>query len=87
MVAGAKSIRIHGQDIPVRAEVANLETLSAHADYAEILGWLKMFREPPRTTYLTHGEPHAADQLRQHIERMLRWKCSVPDYKDTVTVA
>ena len=86
LVAGAKTIRIHGEDIPVGAEVANLETLSAHADYAEILEWLKAFREPPRVTYLTHGEPKAADQMRQHIERTLNWQCVVPDYRDTVTI-
>jgi metallo-beta-lactamase family protein len=87
MVAGAKTVRIHGQDIPVRAEVANLETLSAHADYTEILGWLKSWRRPPRATYLTHGEPHAADRLRQHVERTLGWTCFVPEYKETVAVA
>ena len=87
MVAGAETVRIHGQDIPVRAEVANLETLSAHADYAEILDWLRGFREPPRATYLTHGEPQAADQMRQNIEHALKWECFVPDYRDTVTIS
>lgn len=86
MVRGAKSIRIHGEDVPVRAEVANLETLSAHADYAEILDWLRQFRKPPHATYLTHGEPHASDQLRQRIERSLGWNCQIPDYKETVTI-
>ena len=87
MVAGAETVRIHGQDIPVRAEVANLETLSAHADYAEILDWLRGFRKPPRATYLTHGEPQAADQMRQNIEHALKWECFVPDYRDTVTIS
>ncbi len=86
MVGGADTVRIHGQDVPVRAEVAKLETLSAHADYAEILDWLKVFTRPPRATYLTHGEPHATDQLRQRIERALGWECYVPDYKETVAV-
>lgn len=84
MVAGATSVRIHGQDVPIRAEVANLETLSAHADYSEILQWLGHFRRPPARTYLTHGEPQASDQLRQHIERRLGWNCYVPDYRETV---
>ena len=70
----------------MRAEVANLESLSAHADYAEILDWLKGFRLPPQRTYLTHGEPQASDQLRQRIERQLGWDCYVPDYRETVTV-
>ena len=87
MIGGAETVRIHGQDIPVHAEVANLETLSAHADYAEIIDWLKSFSEPPRATYLTHGEPQAADQMRQHIEQTLKWDCTVPDYRETVTLA
>ena len=87
MVAGAEFIRIHGQEIPVRAEVANLETLSAHADYAEILDWLRDFRHRPQRIYLTHGEPQAADQLRQRIEHDLGWDCYVPDYRETVSIA
>lgn len=87
LVSGAKFIRIHGQDVPVRAAVANLETLSAHADYAEILDWLKNFEQPPQRVYLTHGEPQAADQLRQHIEHKLGWDCQVPEYRETVSIA
>jgi len=40
MTAGADSVKIHGQYVPVRAEIANLDMLSAHADASEILGWL-----------------------------------------------
>jgi metallo-beta-lactamase family protein len=84
MLAGAKDIRIHGQDIPVRAEITALSTLSAHADYAETLQWLNSFRTPPRTTFITHGEPVAADALRQRIERQLGWATHVPEYRESV---
>ena len=86
MLGGAETVRIHGTEIPIRAEVANLETLSGHADYAEILDWLKSFRQAPGNIFLTHGEPAAADRLRQHIEATLGWACSVPDYRETVTI-
>lgn len=79
MLAGAAQIRIHGQDVPVRAEVAALSSLSAHADSAEILAWLGGFRAPPRTTFVTHGEPVAADVLRQAIERGLGWTVRIPE--------
>src|SRR4029450_6318440 len=62
-LGGASEIRIHGQDVPVRAEVAALSTLSAHADSAEILEWLHNFRAAPERTFITHGEPVAADAL------------------------
>lgn len=87
MVNGAEFIRIHGQDIPVRAQVANLESLSAHADYVDILRWLEGFERPPKATFLTHGEPKACDELRQKLEHGLGWNCYVPDYRETVRLA
>jgi metallo-beta-lactamase family protein len=71
----------------VRAEIANLDMLSAHADADEILAWLGNFKAAPRMTFLTHGEPAAADTLRKRIEETLRWPCTVPDYRDTVELA
>lgn len=84
IASGARSIRIHGQDVPVRAEVAMLDDFSAHADAGEILEWLRHFKAPPAATFITHGEPPAADALRQRIERELRWKCHLPYYLETV---
>lgn len=86
MVNGAESIKIHGQYVPVRAEVVRLDNLSAHADYAEILAWLKQFRAPPRRTFITHGEPAAADALRLRIEEQLGWACEVPEYQASVAL-
>ena len=80
MMAGADSIKIHGQYVPVRAQVRNLEMLSAHADTDEILRWLHGFKAPPRMTFVTHGEPVAADALRHRIEEELGWPCLVPDH-------
>jgi len=80
MVAGAEAVKIHGEYVPVRAEVANMESLSAHADYAEILGWLGGFSHPPKMTFITHGEPAAADELRRRIAESLGWECAVPEY-------
>jgi metallo-beta-lactamase family protein len=84
LVGGAQQIKIHGQYLPVRAEVANLEMLSAHADADEIMKWLANFKSPPRTTFITHGEPAAADALRRRIEESLHWECRVPEYLESV---
>ncbi len=86
LVQGAELIKIHGQYVPVRAEVRLLENLSAHADVDEILGWLRGFTRPPRHTFITHGEPEAADALRRRIEEALRWQCTIPDYLERVTL-
>lgn len=84
MLNGAETIKIHGEYVPVRAEIANIDSLSAHADYAEILDWLSHFQAPPRQTFITHGEPQAADALRHRIEEKLGWRTVVPDYLETV---
>jgi len=84
LVGGSDSVKIHGAEIPVRAEVANLDMLSAHADADEILRWLGGFRRPPKTCFITHGEPPAADALRRRIGESLGWNCVVPDYRDEV---
>jgi len=81
LVAGAETVRIHGRDWPVKAEVINLEMLSAHADRDELLDWLGHFERPPRQTFIVHGEPEASDALRQSIERRLGWTCAMPEYR------
>ncbi len=78
LVSGAKTVKIHGAHIPVRAEVANLNMLSAHADRKELLAWLKGMPRPPKGVIITHGEPEAADALRAQIEDELDWPCRVP---------
>jgi len=86
MLDGVDSIKIHGEYVPVRAQVEFISNLSAHADYAEILEWLGGFEAPPKATFITHGEPIAADAMRLHIEEQLHWKTCVPDYLQTVTL-
>jgi len=87
MMAGADSIKIHGEYVPVRAEVRNLDMLSAHADADEILRWLRGFKSRPRTTFITHGEPSASDALRKRIEEELGWTCVVPDHGQQVDLS
>lgn len=87
IVNGAEAIKIHGEYVPVKAEVKVLHSLSAHADYAEIMDWLGHFKTPPKQTFITHGEPAAADALRIRIKETLKWQCSVPDYSERVNLS
>jgi metallo-beta-lactamase family protein len=80
MVSGAEEVKIHGSYIPVRAEIVALGNLSAHADADEIMAWLKGFEKPPRRTFVTHGEPPAADALRLRIQDELGWDVHVPEH-------
>jgi metallo-beta-lactamase family protein len=79
MMAGADKIKIHGEYFPVSAEVRNLEMLSAHADAGEIMRWLRGFETRPKMTFITHGEPVAADALRIRIQDELGWPVTVPE--------
>ncbi len=78
IVAGAGTIKIHGELVPVEAEVANLSMLSAHADSNEIMRWLGTSPEPPRMTFVTHGEAGASQALAERIRQELGWFCTVP---------
>jgi metallo-beta-lactamase family protein len=84
MVAGAPTVKIHGQQVPVRADVVQLDSLSAHADRDELLAWIGALPSAPQRVFVTHGEPVAADALRQAIGERHRWPCSVPEYRDAV---
>lgn len=84
MVAGGKAVKIHGDYVPVRAEVRNLEMLSAHADANEMIEWLKSAPGKPRKTFIIHGEPDAADTMRRRIGEELGWSCAVPEYREEV---
>jgi metallo-beta-lactamase family protein len=83
MLAGAGQVKIHGAYVPIRAEVRNLDMLSAHADADEIMAWLGGFRRPPVRTFVTHGEPAAADALRRRIAEDLGWDVHVPEQGET----
>ncbi|WP_058509161.1 MBL fold metallo-hydrolase RNA specificity domain-containing protein [Legionella steelei] len=83
MIQGETEIKIHGQMVPVKAQVESLSNLSAHADYEELLHWLSHFRKPPKKVFITHGEPQAATSLQAKIEQQFGWTCVVPHYQQT----
>ncbi|MBM3351007.1 MAG: MBL fold metallo-hydrolase [Betaproteobacteria bacterium] len=86
MLDGAESIKIHGEYVPVNAEVQFVSNLSAHADYAEILDWLGGCEVAPKKTFIVHGEPVAADAMRRHIVEKLHWQVDIPEYLATVSL-
>jgi metallo-beta-lactamase family protein len=77
---GAQFVRMHGQEVPVRAEIVVLDQLSAHAGRSELLRWLSGFTAPPRQTFLVHGEPSGLEGLRTGIASRYHWPVIVPGY-------
>lgn len=83
MLEGIKEIKMHGELVPINAQIEVIHNTSAHADYAEILQWLKHFENPPKKTFITHGEPEASAALMSKIEEELGWDCLIPTYNQT----
>ena len=79
LVDGADELKIHGQYVPVRARVVQVQGLSAHADYREMLDWLAQVRLSPRRVFVTHGEPQAADAFRRRLVDTFGWDAVVPE--------
>ncbi len=85
--SGAETVKIHGEQIPCRAEVVDLPNLSAHADWREVIDWMRQIKEPPRMTFITHGEPKAAQAFQSHVREELGWQSEIPAYKEKVELA
>jgi metallo-beta-lactamase family protein len=79
-------VKIFGDLVPIRAQIAALEQFSDHADPPEMLEWLRTFRNQPEATYLVHGEPDASGQLRDLMKKDLRWNVQVAQYLEKVVI-
>ncbi len=84
---GAEAVRIHGEWVPVRAQVETIEGLSAHADADGIQRWLDGFQRPPRRTFVVHGEPQPAQALQAAIAARRRWEVRVPAHDERAALA
>ena len=82
----APEVKIFGDFVPIRAQVAALEQFSDHADPPELLEWLRTFASKPGVTYLVHGEPSASSQLRDLMKKELGWNVQVAEYMERVEV-
>jgi metallo-beta-lactamase family protein len=82
MLDGARTIRIHGMDVPVNAHVEVVSSMSAHADSKEMLHWLRGFKHAPKRTFLVHGEPVAMEALHASITTELKWTVHMPQWKE-----
>lgn len=83
LLGGAKTLKIHGELVPVGADVRVIHNLSAHADQKEIVSWLSHFRIPPKMTFITHGEKASAQALQRNLQTTLKWESRIPDYLET----
>jgi metallo-beta-lactamase family protein len=79
LLEGIHEIKIYGEYYPVKAQIINIQSLSAHADQAELLHWMGAIENKPETVFIVHGEPQASDVLRVKIKDTFGWKCTIPE--------
>ncbi|HKK16331.1 MAG TPA: MBL fold metallo-hydrolase [Gammaproteobacteria bacterium] len=83
ILSGADSIKMHGEYFPVRAKSVFIDGLSAHADYREMAAWLSHLKNPPKRTFIVHGEPQGQDAFRRYLRDELGWRAEIPGHGDT----
>ncbi|GAP54984.1 ribonuclease TTHA0252 [Arthrobacter sp. Hiyo6] len=86
LASGQRQLRIYGEDVRIRAEVIQMESLSAHADSDGLIEWMRAAEAEPRMTYITHGEPESSDALRIRIKRELGWRARVPEHLEAISL-
>ncbi len=86
LIRGERQLKIFGSYVPIQARVEVLHNLSAHADQAELLTWLRTAKKPPARVLLNHGEPAASDALRLRIQEELHIPCDVPFLGEEVAI-
>ena len=84
---GEHEVKVMGQWTPVRCRQERIGGFSAHADWGEVLRWLSGMEGAPRRTFLTHGEPEAADAMAGHIKERYGWTVEVPTYGESFELA
>jgi metallo-beta-lactamase family protein len=87
LLNGAKFLRIHGAEVPVRAQVVEMCQLSAHAGKSELLRWISGIQAPPKRTFMVHGEPSGLTSLRDAIVAQRGWPVTIPDYLQSFDLA
>jgi len=78
LLDGADEIKIFGEYIPVKARIIEIEGLSAHGDYQELIEWLRQSKVSPKRVFVTHGEPSEADAFRRRLVETFSWDTVVP---------
>ena len=86
LVDGKPSVKIFGEEVPVKCKVVNMTSLSGHADRGELFSWMRSFRHKPKIVFTTHGEGENILRFAENIREELGWNVSVPEYLQRVSL-
>lgn len=84
LVDGKPTIRIFGEEVPVRCHIENMSALSGHADRGELFEWMSGFQDAPKITFVVHGENPGMALYAQEIRTRMGWNVMQPDYLESV---
>jgi metallo-beta-lactamase family protein len=84
LLAGKRTLRMHGADHAIRAEVVSITGLSAHGDADDLVRWARSMPRPPRRTFLVHGEADARTVLAARLRAELGWTVDLPEQGEAV---
>ncbi|MEQ8336864.1 MAG: MBL fold metallo-hydrolase RNA specificity domain-containing protein, partial [Cyclobacteriaceae bacterium] len=85
LVEGEKKVRIFGEEVNVKARIANIDGLSAHADQEQLLEWTDEIKDSPKRTFLIHGEKDGMLALKKKLEEK-NWNVTIPEYLESFTL-
>jgi metallo-beta-lactamase family protein len=86
LVDGARKVRIFGEDVRVKATIYTIGGLSAHADQADLINWLRHFQRMPENIFVVHGEFSNSSALVTAIQQKLNWTARIPEQLSVVTL-
>ncbi|MBN1327455.1 MAG: MBL fold metallo-hydrolase [Candidatus Cloacimonetes bacterium] len=78
-----ETVKIHGKQVPIKAQIEMIDGFSGHADYNEILAWLMPFNKKPKLTFLVHGEPDASKAMAEKIKHTYDWQVKIPQFGES----
>ncbi len=86
LVDGKPYLKMFGEDVPVKCKVANMKSLSGHADREELFTWMKNFKSAPEIVFTIHGEGNDLAAYAQAIRDRMKWNVILPKYLETVVL-
>lgn len=76
---GAKSVKMFGSLVDVKAEISKINEFSVHADSEEMIEWLRTSKKEPKQVFIVHGEEESGSAFRTKMETQLGWKSVIPN--------
>jgi metallo-beta-lactamase family protein len=84
LVDGAEFVKMHGEMVPVKAQIEQVQSFSVHADSSGLIDWLKSGNSEPKKVFVVHGESGAAEVFAHRIHSVLGWHSHVPHFGESV---